>query len=96
MKFTIEEIKDRLKRLEGWAYDEQGDRIWREFKFKNFRDAMAFVLKVAFESEKVDHHPDILIEYNRVKIYLRTHSLNGVTEKDFNLAEKIEGIFGAG
>jgi pterin-4a-carbinolamine dehydratase len=36
MKFTIEEIKDRLKRLEGWAYDEQGDRIWREFKFKIF------------------------------------------------------------
>ncbi len=92
MKFTSEEIKNRLKQLKGWFYDEQGDRIFKEFKFKNFREAMAFVLKVAFESEKVDHHPDILIEYNQVKIYLRTHSLNGVTEKDFNLAEKIDEI----
>ncbi len=92
MKFTAEEIKNRLKQLKGWFYDEQGDRIFKEFKFKNFREAMAFVLKVAFESEKVDHHPDILIEYNQVKIYLRTHSLNGVTEKDFNLAEKIDEI----
>jgi len=50
------------------------------------------VLRVAFESEEMDHHPDILIEYNRVRFTLRTHSEGGVTEKDFELAYRIDKI----
>jgi len=92
MRLNREEINDRLKNLSGWAYDEKTDAIVKDFKFKNFREAMAFVLKVAFEAEKLDHHPDILIEYNRVRLALRTHSEDGVTERDFELASGVEKI----
>ncbi|MCS7228662.1 MAG: 4a-hydroxytetrahydrobiopterin dehydratase [Candidatus Kryptonium sp.] len=92
MKLERHEIEDKLQSLSGWFYDEMGDAIVKEFKFKNFRDAMAFVLRVAFEAEEFDHHPDIFIFYNRVKLVLRTHSEDGVTEKDFKVAERIDKI----
>ena len=92
MKLSKFEIDDKLKNLNGWIYDSERDAIVKDFKFKNFRDAITFVLRVAFESEEMDHHPDILIEYNRVRITLRTHSEGGVTEKDFELAYRIDKI----
>ncbi|CUS87749.1 4a-hydroxytetrahydrobiopterin dehydratase [Candidatus Kryptobacter tengchongensis] len=92
MKLTKSELENRLKNLNGWVYSETSDAIVKEFKFKDFREAMAFVLRVAFEAEKLDHHPDIFISYNRVNLSLRTHSENGVTEKDFKIAEKIDKI----
>lgn len=92
MRLNKFEIEDRLKNLNSWIYDIERNAIVKDFKFKNFRDAIAFVLKVAFESEKMDHHPDILIEYNRVRLTLRTHSEDGVTEKDFELALRIDGF----
>lgn len=91
-KLTKSEIEDGLKNLNGWIYNEATDAIFKEFKFKNFREAMAFVLKVAFEAEEFDHHPDIFISYNCVNLSLRTHSENGVTEKDFKIAERIDKI----
>jgi len=92
VKLSKFEIDDKLKNLNGWIYDSERDAIVKDFKFKNFRDAITFVLRVAFESEEMDHHPDILIEYNRVRITLRTHSEGGVTEKDFELAYRIDKI----
>ncbi len=92
MKLSKVEIEDRLKNLGGWVYDEGANAIVKDFKFKNFSEAMAFVLRVAFEAEKMDHHPDILIEYNRVRLLLKTHSEEGVTEKDFELAGRVEKI----
>lgn len=92
MKFTKSELENRLKNLNGWVYSETSDAIVKEFKFKDFREAMAFVLRVAFEAEELDHHPDIFISYNRVNLSLRTHSENGITEKDFKIAEKIDKI----
>ncbi len=92
MKLSKDEIKDRLKNLTGWNYDESSDIIVKDFNFKNFREAMAFVLRIAFEAEKLDHHPDILIEYNRVRLSLRTHSEDGITERDFELIDRIEKI----
>jgi 4a-hydroxytetrahydrobiopterin dehydratase len=92
VKLSKFEIDDKLKNLNGWIYDSERDAIVKDFKFKNFRDAITFVLRVAFESEEMDHHPDILIEYNRVRFTLRTHSEGGVTEKDFELAYRIDKI----
>jgi 4a-hydroxytetrahydrobiopterin dehydratase len=85
------EIKDRLSRLSDWA--QSGSSIEKEFKLKDFSDALAFTIKVGVESEKQDHHPDILIHsWNKVKITLSTHSAGGITEHDFNLAEKISEL----
>ncbi len=74
--------------MAGWARD--GDAIHREFTFKDFAAAMAFVNKVAQAAEAADHHPDIDIRYNRVTMALSTHSEGGVTEKDFALASRID------
>jgi 4a-hydroxytetrahydrobiopterin dehydratase len=82
------EIEERLKGLSGWQ--REGDEIRKEFEFKDFKAAMTFVNKVADEAEAVDHHPDISISYNRVTMALSTHSEGGLTEKDFNLAPKID------
>ena len=84
------EITQGLLSLEGWAQDE--NRIVKQFKFKNFVESMGFVTKVAILSERVDHHPDILIEYSKVTITLSTHSEGGLTKKDFNLATGIQEV----
>ncbi|MCY3986030.1 MAG: 4a-hydroxytetrahydrobiopterin dehydratase [Candidatus Dadabacteria bacterium] len=85
---TEKEISSALKSLDGW----QGGKaeIEKTFVLRNFVDSMGFVNKVALLSEKVDHHPDILIRWNNVFITLSTHSEGGVTEKDLNLAREIE------
>src|SRR5687768_11411686 len=80
-----EEIVDLMKKLKSeWKRAEKS--IEREFKFKNFVQAMQFVNKVAEVAEEEGHHPDILIHYNIVKINLWTHAVNGLTENDFIVA----------
>ena len=88
-KLTVVEIKENLKSLPGWNYSES--KIEKEFKVKDFVSALSFVNKIGAEAEKMDHHPDILIHsWNKVKIFLSTHSAGGVTANDFNLANRIE------
>jgi 4a-hydroxytetrahydrobiopterin dehydratase len=67
--------------MTGWNLD--GNAITRKLTFADFREAVAFVVRLAFESEEADHHPDILISYKRVTLTYATHSEGGITEKDF-------------
>lgn len=84
-----EQIESNLSGLSGWSFE--SNSIQKQFQFKDFIEALSFVNAVGIEAEKMDHHPDILIfGWNRVKITLTTHSANGITEKDFELAKKIE------
>ena len=85
---TKDEVKTRLQQSEGWERDD--DEIEKKFAFADFKAAMAFVNRVADLAEAVDHHPDISIKYNRVKLTLSTHSEGGITEKDFALAARID------
>ena len=86
-----DEITKNLSSLSGWTQD--GKEIEKHFQFKDFAEALAFVNKLGAEAEKVDHHPDIFIHsWNKVKITISTHSEGGITKKDFQLAEKIEGL----
>lgn len=78
----------RVTRLTAWQRD--GEAIRRRYKFKDFVEAMRFVNRVADLAEAADHHPDILINYNKVTLTLSTHSAGGLTEKDFRLAEQID------
>ena len=66
------------------------NKLTKEYKFKNFVEAMSFVQKVAFIAEKLDHHPDITIKYNQVLIESYTHTTGTVTEKDHQLIALIE------
>jgi 4a-hydroxytetrahydrobiopterin dehydratase len=68
--------------------------ITRSFRFKNFSDAMRFVNKVARLAERANHHPDIMIRYDKVRLALTTHDEGGLTEKDFKLACQINRLVG--
>jgi 4a-hydroxytetrahydrobiopterin dehydratase len=76
-------------------WQETNNQLKRSFKFKNFIDAFAFMTKVAFAAEKLNHHPNWSNVYNQVDIVLTTHDAgNTVTEKDWQLAKKIDEIYG--
>ncbi len=82
------DVSARLEALAGWRLED--GEIRKEFSFDDFRAAMTFVNSVADLANAADHHPDIDIRYNRVRIALATHSEGGITEKDFALAQLIE------
>jgi 4a-hydroxytetrahydrobiopterin dehydratase len=81
MKLSRADAEQRLKTLNGWKLE--GDAIKKQYTFKDFMDAIAFVNRLAPEAEKADHHPDILINYKRVTLTYSTHSEGGLTDKDF-------------
>ena len=86
-----EEIKLKLGELNGWIFE--NDCLKRNFEFSNFRDAMSFLVRISFEADQRDHHPEIFNCYNRVSLSLNTHDAGGkVTEKDFSLASAIDDI----
>ena len=85
-----EAIQKELAKFKGWSYE--GKELRKKFTFKAFLPSIEFVNKIAPAAESAGHHPDITINYNVVGISLSTHSEGGVTEKDFNLASKIDQI----
>ena len=92
VKLDQNQIKAALENLAGWS--SEGDWIVKEFSFDNFRDAMGFMVRVGFEAEELNHHPNWSNVYNRVKVELQTHSEGGVTEKDVELAGKMNQLAG--
>lgn len=70
----------------------EGGVISRQFTFAEFPEAIAFVVRLGFAAEAVDHHPDLLINYKRVKVSYSTHSEGGLTEKDFEGARAATAI----
>jgi len=70
----------------GWAVCDGGDAIAKTFRFRGFRDAMAWMARAAFEAEHLNHHPEWSNVYNRVDVTLATHDAGGVTQKDIDLA----------
>jgi 4a-hydroxytetrahydrobiopterin dehydratase len=89
-RLSRDEIERRLKTLNGWALD--GDAIKKQFTFKGFPDAVAFVDRLVPEAEAADHHPDITINYRRVTLSYSTHSEGGLTEKDFAGAQMADRV----
>jgi 4a-hydroxytetrahydrobiopterin dehydratase len=91
-KLTDDDVQKGLATLPGW--DRQGDEIVKEYKFDGFGDAIAFVVRLAFRAEKANHHPDLDVRYNKVRVALTTHSEGGLTSKDMALAAEAEGAAG--
>lgn len=89
---STSEIEERLKSLPGWALIE--GEIARQATFKDFLSAMEFVDKVAVMAENAQHHPDIDIRYNKVKLALTSHDAGGLTKQDFEMARAIESQIG--
>ena len=86
-----EEIHQILKDLKGWEWKE--DKLKKSFKFSDFKEAMGFILRISYEAEAADHHPEIFNCFNRVEIGLNTHDADcKVTQKDIDLASEIEKL----
>lgn len=83
-----------LATLSGWTYDGAAKAIRRQFRFKDFSEAFAFMTRVALAAEKAGHHPDWSNGYNRVEIALSTHDAGGLTQRDIALAAAIDTIAG--
>jgi 4a-hydroxytetrahydrobiopterin dehydratase len=89
---TDAEIAKDLTSLAGWAHE--GGVIAKTYTFAGFPQAIAFVVRVAFLAEEMDHHPDLDIRWAKVKVALSTHDAGGVTANDVKLATQIEGVVG--
>ncbi len=85
------EIAGELVRTPGWT--RSGKAIERTYRFPDFKGALLFVNGVAALAEGAGHHPDIAVHYNAVTLTLWTHSVGGLTEKDFALARRIDAVF---
>ena len=86
-----EELKELLAKIPGWKI--MDDHIEKEFNFKNFIEAFAFMTKIALICEKHNHHPNWENIYSKVIIKLFTHDLGGITNLDQNIAKEINDIF---
>ena len=89
-KINSAEAEKRLGELQGWTLD--GDAIRKQFTFRDFPDAVAFVARLVPHAEAADHHPDILINYKRVTLTYSTHSEGGLTLKDFDGATMADRV----
>lgn len=81
------EIQENLKKLSGWNYE--AGALVRDYSFADFNQAFAFVTRLALTAEKANHHPDIDIRYNKVRVGLVSHDAGGVTGRDIAMAEAI-------
>lgn len=88
---THDQIAAALRELPGWTHER--DALAHTFQFGSFKEALSFMVRVGFEAEAMDHHPDWSNVYNKVAVRLSTHDAgNKVTAKDVELAKKIAGL----
>ena len=79
-----------LVNLKDWHFNSDG--IEKKFGFKDFTEALGFIVRVGVLAEKMNHHPELFNVYNKVNIRLSTHDAGGLTDKDFKLAAQIEAL----
>jgi 4a-hydroxytetrahydrobiopterin dehydratase len=91
-KLSKQEIAAGLHKLDGWSLVK--GNLHRVFEFKDFKQAFGFMKRVALAADKMDHHPDWSNAYNKVTVDLSTHRAGGLTKNDFELAGKIQKIYG--
>ncbi|HTG01894.1 MAG TPA: 4a-hydroxytetrahydrobiopterin dehydratase [Nitrospirota bacterium] len=88
--FPDDRVKELMSEIPLWSREE--NMITREFRFRDFREAMDFTNRVAALANEEDHHPDITISYNKVRVTLTTHKVHGLTLNDFIVAAKIDAL----
>jgi 4a-hydroxytetrahydrobiopterin dehydratase len=93
-KLTADARKGALARLNGWSEAEGRDAITKKFVFKDFKQAFAFMTKVADVAEELNHHPEWFNVYKTVDVTLSTHDAGGLTELDVKLAEAMDRLAG--
>ena len=89
-KLEDSEIEHALARLGEWTIDD--GKLFREFTFADFSQAFGFMTRVALAAESMDHHPEWSNVYDRVRIHLTTHEAGGLTQRDLDLALRIDSL----
>ncbi len=89
-KLSAAEIESGLKEIDGWSSDD--DKLKKRYKFTDFAESLDFVNKVGALAEAADHHPDITFGWGYAELAITTHDRGGITDVDFALAKKIDGI----
>lgn len=89
-KYSNLEIQAAMKTLNNWILYE--DKIKKQFQFKDFSEALAFIVRIGVLAEKQNHHPELHNVYNKITIALTTHDVGGLSDKDFLLATSIDTI----
>jgi 4a-hydroxytetrahydrobiopterin dehydratase len=92
-KLTDAEVQERLQNVKGWSLE--NGKLHRAFECKDFVAAFGNMTRVALVAESMNHHPEWFNVWNKVVIDLNTHSVKGISDLDFTLAEKIDQIFAA-
>lgn len=90
MQLNDDQVQQALNKLEGWSLAD--GKLFREFRFPDFVHAFAFMTQVALLAERNDHHPEWFNVYNRVDVWLTTHDVGGISEKDLRLAEEMSAL----
>ena len=88
---TAKEINVHLKAVPDWS--KHAKTIGRTFKFDGFLTGISFVRRIAKLAQKINHHPDIDIRFDKVTLKLTTHDEGGITKKDFSLARQCDEVF---
>jgi 4a-hydroxytetrahydrobiopterin dehydratase len=89
--YSAQEAKHLLKALKGWIVED--GKLVKVYPFTNYYHTMAFVNALAWISHREDHHPDLLVGYNKCRVEYATHAIGGLSENDFICAAKADALF---
>lgn len=87
----VQESLDKFN-LKGWKYHEENKHLQKGYEFKSYLKTISFVNALAWVANKENHHPDLEVYFNRCIVKIKTHDLNSVTDKDFQLAGMIDQL----
>lgn len=90
---SVPEILSKLSKLQGWTYDPEKKSLNKKWKLKSFADAVYYLTLIGQEAEEENHHPDIAIsQYQYLDVKIRTHTVDGITRKDWSLIDRIDQV----
>jgi 4a-hydroxytetrahydrobiopterin dehydratase len=92
IKLTDEQVRDGLHTLHGWML--RDEQLCRTFKFDTYQAGLVFASAVGYVADKLNHHPDLHIGYQKVTVAVNTHDVGGISPYDFELARRVESLVG--
>jgi len=89
--YSTKQAAELLKQLKGWTIED--GKLAKVYSFADYYQTMAFVNALAWISHREDHHPDLAVGYNKCRVEYATHSIGGLSQKDFNCAARCDALF---
>jgi 4a-hydroxytetrahydrobiopterin dehydratase len=90
--YTAQQTKEMLRQVKGWIVED--GKLVKVYRFTSYYQTIAFVNALAWISHREDHHPDLIVVYNKCRVEYVTHAIGGLSENDFVCAAKCDALFG--